>query len=295
MSRFTSIESRIDAAAQLVLARLPQRGVWGSAIEFIVFGLKQGWACLFGGLFLAVVLATKLAWPEHALLPRYDFPLFAAIVIQAAMLLLKLERPSEALVILVFHIVGTGMELFKTSHGSWAYPEAAYLKIGAVPLFSGFMYAAVGSYLAGVTRIFDFQYSHYPPVWATVLLALGIYANFFLHHYMWDMRYVLFAATLFLFFRTTVHYRVFRFRHHMNLLLGFGLVALFIWLAENIATWSRVWIYPNQSNGWAMVSLGKYGSWYLLMIISFVLVNLVHKPKPFSRSDASLAPSASLS
>ena len=52
MTRFTSIEARIDAAAHLVLDRLPARGASGALIEFAVFGLKQGWACLFGGLCL---------------------------------------------------------------------------------------------------------------------------------------------------------------------------------------------------------------------------------------------------
>lgn len=256
-----------------------------------MFGLKQAWACLFGGLFLGVVLATRLLWPADASLARYDFLFCVAIAIQLGMLAFKLEKPHEAIVILVFHLVGTAMELFKTQHGSWSYPEAGLLKIGAVPLFSGFMYAAVGSYLARVTRIFDFQFSSYPPRVATVALAVLIYANFFLHHYIWDMRYLLFAGTAVLFFRTSVHYRVFRFRHRMNLLLGFGLVALFIWLAENIATWSKVWIYPNQAAGWQLVSWGKFGSWYLLMIISFVLVNLVHKPRDFNQSVASPPPS----
>jgi hypothetical protein len=54
-----------------------------------------------------------------------------------------------------------------------------------------------------------------------------------------------------------VHYRVFRFRHRMPLLLGFLLVALFIWLAENIGTWSRAWIYPGQANGWTPVSISE--------------------------------------
>ncbi len=31
---------------------------------------------------------------------------------------------------------------------SWIYPEALFLRIAGVPLFSGFMYAAVGSYIA---------------------------------------------------------------------------------------------------------------------------------------------------
>ena len=64
----------------------------------------------------------------------------------------------EAKVILMFHAVGTVMEIFKTSAGSWIYPEANLLRIGGVPLFTGFMYAAVGSYLARVWRLFDFRF-----------------------------------------------------------------------------------------------------------------------------------------
>lgn len=279
MTAFTTVEKRIDTAAHLLLARLPQRGLSGAGVEFLVFGLKQAWACMFGGVLLALIMASALWWPAAAPLARYDALFLAALLIQGAMLGFRLEMPEEAVVILVFHLVGTGMELFKTSAGSWTYPEANLFRLGGVPLFSGFMYAAVGSYLARVTRIFDFHFTRYPPTWATVALAAAIYANFFAHHYLPDMRIVLFAATALLFWRCSVHYRVFRFRHRMNMLLGFFLVALFIWFAENIATASRVWIYPNQQAGWSMVSLGKLSSWYLLMIISFVLVNLVHRPK----------------
>ena len=73
--------------------------------------------------------------------------------------------------ILAFHVVGTAMEVFKTSAGSWVYPEPALLRIGDVPLFSGFMYAAVDSFIARVWRIFDFRFDRYPPLWATWLLA----------------------------------------------------------------------------------------------------------------------------
>lgn len=279
MTAFTTVEKRIDDAAHVLLARLPQRGLSGAGVEFLVFGLKQAWACLFGGVLLALIMASALWWPHDAPLARYDGLFLAALLIQGAMLGLRLEMPEEAFVILVFHLVGTGMELFKTSAGSWTYPEANLFRIGGVPLFSGFMYAAVGSYLARVTRIFDFQFSNYPPTWATVVLAVAIYANFFLHHFVTDVRIGLFAVTVLLFWRCSVHYRVFRFRHRMNMLLGFFLVSLFIWFAENIATASHIWLYPNQQTGWSMVSLGKLSSWYLLMIISFVLVNLVHHPK----------------
>jgi uncharacterized membrane protein YoaT (DUF817 family) len=288
LKRFTSLEARIDALAHVLLDRLPARGLSGALLEFLVFGLKQAWACLFGGAMLGLIVATSLWWPHTAPLARYDFLLLSALVIQLAMLGFKLETLAEAKVILIFHVVGTAMELFKTSAGSWTYPEASLLRIAAVPLFSGFMYAAVGSYLARVQRIFDMRYSGYPPLWTTVALCMGIYVNFFAHHFIPDLRYLLFAATAALYLRTVVHYRVFSFRHRMPLLVGFFLVALFIWFAENIGTWSRAWIYPGQGDAWAPVPIGKLGAWYLLMIISFVLVSLVHRPLLLDKPAASL-------
>jgi uncharacterized membrane protein YoaT (DUF817 family) len=287
LKRFTSLEERIDAAAHVVLDRLPARGLSGALVEFLVFGLKQAWACLFGGAMLALIIATKYVSPDALGLARYDFLFISALGIQLSMLAFRLETLGEAKVILIFHIVGTAMEIFKTSAGSWIYPEENFFRIGGVPLFSGFMYAAVGSYLARISRIFDMRYDHYPPVWATLLLAVAIYVNFFAHHFTVDIRLGLFAATALLFLRTTVHYRVFRFRHRMPLLLGFLLVSLFIWFAENIGTWSRAWLYPGQDAGWTPVPIAKLGAWYLLMIISFVLVTLVHRPRPLDPTEPS--------
>ena len=285
MKRFTSVEQRIDDAAHGVLDRLPAHGLSGALVEFTVFGLKQGWACLFGGAMLFLIIATKYLPPDGLGIARYDFLFLAALAIQVAMLAFRLETPGEAKVILIFHLVGTGMEIFKTSAGSWIYPEESFFRIGGVPLFSGFMYASVGSYLARISRIFDMRYTRYPPLPATGLLAAAIYVNFFAHHFIMDMRYLLLAVTALLFLRTTVHYRVFRFRHRMPLLVGFLLVALFIWLAENIGTWSRAWLYPGQGEAWTPVSIQKLGAWYLLMIISFVLVTLVNRPQPLDETD----------
>lgn len=250
------------------------------AYEFLLFGFKQAWACLFGALLLALLLATHFLYPADAALHRYDFLTLAGLAIQLALLAFRLETLREASVILIFHVVGTVMELFKTAAGSWIYPEESLLHIGAVPLFSGFMYAAVGSYIARVWRIFDFRFSHYPPRWATWLLAAGIYINFFAHHWTVDLRYALFAMTGVLFWRTRVHFRNWQVHRWMPLLVGFALVALFIWFAENIATFANAWHYPGQEDGWELVGLAKLGSWYLLMLISFVLVSLVQPVRP---------------
>tara|TARA_R110000751_G_scaffold2018_17_gene10007 strand:- start:88321 stop:89154 length:834 start_codon:yes stop_codon:yes gene_type:complete len=267
-SRFAAVRARLESFD-------PGRGWRLWLYEFLLFGFKQAWACLFGGLLLALLLGTHFFYPEDAALHRYDFLTLAALAIQAAMLAFRLETWAEAKVILIFHVVGTVMELFKTAAGSWIYPEASVLHIGAVPLFSGFMYAAVGSYIARVWRIFDFRYSAYPPRWATWVLAGAIYVNFFAHHWLPDIRLVLFAATILLFARTRVHFRNWRAHRWMPLLVGFGLVALFIWGAENIGTFAQAWTYPGQEHGWRMVSPAKLGSWFLLMLISFVLVALV--------------------
>ncbi len=249
------------------------------AYEFLWFGLKQGWACLFGGLMLALILGTFLLWPEAAPVSRYDFLVVGAVAIQAGMLALKLETWEEARVILLFHIAGTVMELFKTAHGSWIYPEDLLLRIGAVPLFSGFMYAAVGSYIARVQRIFHITVRGYPPLWTTWGLAAAIYVNFFAHHWLPDVRLVLFAATVLIFGRGWFWFTTDRRRRRMPLLLGFFLVSLFIWFAENLGTFGRAWAYPGQEDGWEMVGLEKLGSWFLLMIISVVLVSIVHRPE----------------
>lgn len=271
--------SRFHAVRQRLEAFDPGTGWRLWVYEFLLFGFKQAWACLFGALLLALLLGTHLFYPDGAQLHRYDFLTLAAIAIQLAMLAFRLETLREASVILIFHLVGTLMELFKTAAGSWTYPEASLLHIAAVPLFSGFMYAAVGSYIARVWRIFDFRFSHYPPRWATWLLAAAIYVNFFAHHWMIDIRLGLFAATAILFWRTRVHFRNWRSHRWMPLLVGFGLVALFIWFAENIATFANAWNYPGQRDGWEMVGAAKLGSWYLLMLISFVLVAMVQKPQ----------------
>jgi uncharacterized membrane protein YoaT (DUF817 family) len=268
-TRFHRVRTRLEAFA-------PSPGPASWLYELLLFGFKQAWACLFGGLILGLLLATHMFYPVDAALARYDFLTLAALGIQLAMLVFRLETVSEAKVILAFHVVGTVMELFKTSAGSWLYPEPSLLRIGDVPLFSGFMYAAVGSYLARVWRIFDLRFTPFPRMAWAQGLAVAIYVNFFAHHWLPDLRYLLFVLLAVLFWRTRVEFTVWSRRRWMPLLLGWFLVALFIWFAENLATFSRAWSYPDQEVTWSMVSPAKLGSWYLLMYISFLLVASLH-------------------
>jgi uncharacterized membrane protein YoaT (DUF817 family) len=271
LRQFIDVEARIGDWAS--------RHKWTAfAYEFVRFGIKQAWACLFGGAMVALIVGTYLWYPRNAALSRYDFMFLAALAIQAGMLLFKLETLEEAKVILVYHVVGTTMEVFKTKVGSWVYPEASIFRIEGVPLFSGFMYAAVGSYIARCWRLFDFRFLHHPPLWAVYAFGLAIYINFYTHHYMFDIRYLLFAAIVLIFGRTWIYYKVWHVHRRMPLLLGLGLVSLFIWIAENLGTVTRTWLYPHQAVGWSAVSLGKLGSWFLLLIISYALVAAINRP-----------------
>lgn len=245
--------------------------------EFWIFGLKQANACIFGGFLLMIMIVSKYWYPLE-FIHRYDFIFIAAIVFQVFLLATKLETFRESIVILMFHILATLMELFKTSDaiGAWVYPEDYVFGIANVPLFTGFMYSAVGSYISRVWRIFDFQYSYYPNKSISVILVVAIYANFFSHHYIYDFRWVLLCVTLLLFYNTNIYFKVIKTHRNMPVLIGWFLVALFIWFAENLATYTHIWVYPNQLQEWKMVSLSKLSSWYLLMLLSFVLVSLVN-------------------
>lgn len=253
--------------------------------EFWYFGVKQANACLFGGFLLLVMILTSY-WYPIKFMHRYDFIFLTAIVFQLFLLVFKLETLRESLVIIIFHIVATVMELFKTSDSiaSWTYPEEYFFGVGNVPLFTGFMYSAVGSYIARVWRLFEFKYSHYPSKKVTLVLVSLIYINFFSHHFIWDIRWLLLSITIILFLRTNIYYKVINSYQSMPLLIGWFLVALFIWFAENLATFANVWIYPNQKGQWEMVSISKLSSWYLLMLLSFVLVSLINKIKMHEES-----------
>ena len=247
-----------------------------SVYEFIRFGIKQGWACLFGGIMLALLLATHRWYPNDAPLSRYDFLTIAAIIVQIGMLLTGLETWEEAKVILLFHLAGTLMEVFKTAIGSWIYPETSLFHLYGVPLFTGFMYASVGSYIARVWRAFDFRFLDHPSLRSIQILATVTYMNFFAHHWLPDIRLALFAAAAFLFRRTWIYYRIWQTHRRMPLLLGLALVTLFIWFAENIGTFSHAWVYPHQTQEWSPVGTAKLGAWFLLMLISYTLVASVN-------------------
>jgi uncharacterized membrane protein YoaT (DUF817 family) len=205
-------------------------------------------------------------------LPRYDMLLLIAVAIQAWMLHAKLETWDEFRAILVFHAIGLALEIFKTSMGSWAYPEFAYTKVFGVPLYAGFMHAAVASYIIQSWRLLDLRIERHPPYWMAAVIAIAIYANFFTHHFIGDYRWYLIALACGLYARTTVVFRPYDRERRMPLVVAFALIGFFIWIAENISTFFGAWRYPNQIGAWAMVHVGKWSSWSLLAMMTFIVV-----------------------
>ena len=271
----TAVEHRIDLAARRMLdaGHQPHRPVRLVVAEFLVFGAKQAWACTFGALLLAAMAIAHLTVPVGA---RNDVLTVTAVLLQVAMLVFGLETVRELRVVLLFHLVGTAMEVFKTHVGSWTYEPSGVLVVLGVPLFSGFMYGAVGSYMVRVYRLFDLRFERYPRQWLLAVVAALVYLNFFGHHVVWDARYVLLGAVTLLFARTTMHVRIHGTVLRMPVLVAMGLVALFIWFAENVATWAGAWSYPAQVAAWQPVAPTKIVAWLLLMVISVALVTWVY-------------------
>jgi len=240
--------------------------------EFFVFGLKQARSCFFAGLFFLVLLFSRHV--HIAGLARYDFILVATMLIQFALLATRIETLAEAAVLAVFHALGLGLELFKTQPGihSWSYPEPGIFKIGGVPLFSGFMYAAVASYMCQSWRIMKLRLTGYPPHALSIVLSAAIYVNFFTHHFIGDFRWWLVAAVVVVFARTRVHFTVLERERAMPMVLSFVLIGFFVWVAENMATFLGAWVYPNQRTGWSAVDASKISSWALLVIVTFIIV-----------------------
>ncbi len=240
--------------------------------EFLIFGIKQARAAIFAGSFFVLLFISN-----HIPLfgfARYDFLFLAAVLIQVVLYLTKLETKDEVKVIFIFHIIGLVLELYKTSPaiGSWSYPEYGVLKIATVPLYSGFMYAAIGSYISQSWKIMKLELKNYNHYFLSVILCILIYVNFFTNHYIYDFRYFLILAVFIFFWKAKVYYIVTDKVRSMPLGVGFLLIAFFIWIAENISTYLGAWQYPNQVHAWNVVSTSKITSWFLMVIISFILV-----------------------
>lgn len=231
---------------------------------------------MFGAAMLGLLLLTQAVWTPHMPIARYDLLFAAALAIQAALWLSGLETRDEALAIIMFHAAGMVMEIVKTHYGSWVYPGDGVLWIGGVPLYSGFMYASVGSYMTRAWRLHRATIAPLGLPWSRAALAAGIYVNFFAKHFgsIPDMRAVLFVLIALVYRRAVVRFDWGSRRGRAPLLAAFFAAGALVWVAENIATFAGAWMYPHQADGWSPVGPQKFGSWFLLVIVSFELVVL---------------------
>lgn len=244
--------------------------------EFLLFGIKQFYCITFG-----VLLVIGFILTIHST-HRYDILFIYAIACQYLLYKSKFETIEDIKVITIFHLIGLSMELIEVGiNGSWSYTSTGLFFIFSVPIFTGFMYASVGSYISRAFDVFKLNLTSMPSNKTLLILSIAIYANFILNNYLPDIRWVLIPIIIILFWKSkltfTPHKRPIKF----NLTVSFVLIAFFIWIAENIATYLGIWTYPNQIDGWQMVHLSKISSWMLLTVVS---VNLVYCLK-YSKSN----------
>ncbi|WP_151723378.1 DUF817 family protein [Acinetobacter junii] len=239
------------------------------------FGTKAASAALFGLLLLiAFAVTAPMGSQEYYGIFRYDYLFFYALSIQVCLIYLKLESWAEAKVIALFHIMAMGMEIFLThpAIASWQYPQPAVFKLLTVPLFAGFMYSAVGSFFARSLRLYKVSFENLPRFANMLCLAVLSYLNFMTKFFIPDYRLVLFAWSIIIFWKTKLYFQLSDSRFKVPMLPILLLLAYLIWIAENISTFYKIWLYPSQVDAWHMVGWGKLGSWYLLLLLSLVLV-----------------------
>ena len=239
------------------------------------FGTKAASAALFGLLLLiAFAVTAPMGSQEYYGFFRYDYLLFYALSIQVCLIYLKLESWAEAKVIALFHIMAMGMEIFLThpAIASWQYPQPAVFKLLTVPLFAGFMYSAVGSFFALSLRLYKVSFENLPRFANMLCLPVLSYLNFMTQFFIPDYRLVLFAWSIIIFWKTKLYFQLSDSRFKVPMLPILLLLAFLIWIAENISTFYKIWLYPSQVDAWHMVGWGKLGSWYLLLLLSLVLV-----------------------
>lgn len=205
-------------------------------------------------------------------LPRYDALFLLALGFQIYLIRTGIETPKEAWTIAAFHLIGLGLEIYKVGHGSWTYPDDGF-KIAGVPLYSGFMYASVASYMIQGWRRFELTMLNLPKWPWLVLVSLAIYANFFSARLFGDVRWWIFGLVLAVFSRSSLEFTTLPgLRRRMPIVVAFVLIGFFVWVAEQICTLLKAWQYPYQREVWTWVDAGKLSSWILMVIVSFCIV-----------------------
>ncbi|HJN74298.1 MAG TPA: DUF817 family protein [Myxococcota bacterium] len=214
-------------------------------------------ASLFPGFVLCALAVSRFV--EIPGVARYDMLLLAMLGMQVLLVATRVETLAEAGWIAIFHLMGVALEIWKVSHGGWAYPEPGLAKVLGVPLFAGFMYASIGSFVLSLSRHVRVDLPR-----GSLLFAGLCYLNFWTNVWIWDLKPVLALAGLALFWRTRVG--------RVPILLAFPALGVAIWMAENWGTLFGSWEYPRQAHGWTPVPPDKLLSWTVLGAVAVILV-----------------------
>lgn len=239
-----------------------------------MFVLKHLWAGLFAGVLMIAMALSSVIWPDDWIVTRYDALFLVAVITQGLFFAYKLESLDEAWALVVFSSLGLCLEFFNTAQGNWAYPEGGLFTFAHVPLFVGFLYASVGICILRMIRIFEMQFTPFPPYWMALGFAALIYANFFTQHLWFDIRFALFIGTVLMFGRTRIRFRSGGRDLWMPMLLSLFLSAVGVWGGENLGTLTGTWLYNGQSQG-EPVSFATLGSWYLFLCVALMVALLV--------------------
>ncbi len=243
------------------------RSKWRFFTDFV---WTQTQACTFAFSLVGLLVFTKfvpLPW-----MARYDWMFLFCIAIQLLMVKMKLETWKDAAVVGVFHLLGTGMEVYKVAQGSWSYPEPAVLMVQGVPLYAGFMYGSVASYMCLAWKKMQLRASDWPSTPTAMTIGLLIYLQFYFPIWHLGARFVMMAIVVGVFWRARVHFDCAGQRWQMPMPVAFFLIGAMIYVAENVGTLVGAWRYPYQSQGWVIVHPTKMLAWTLLMTVSLIVV-----------------------
>ncbi len=236
----------------------------------LAFVWIQAQSCLFA--FSLVGLIALTYFVELPWLLRYDWLFVLCLLIQYLMVRSGLETWRDAMVVAVFHVLGVGLELYKVSQGSWFYPGESVMSVGPVPLYAGFMYGSIASYMCLAWRKHSLRSSGWPAPAVALPIGVAIYAQFFYNGWPVAVRLLMLVAVLFAFRKSVVHFDCIGERWRMPMPLAFVLIGSMIYVAENISTYFAGWRYAEQAVVWQPVHPVKLVAWALLMTVSLIIV-----------------------
>ncbi|MEM9715681.1 MAG: DUF817 family protein [Pseudomonadota bacterium] len=240
-------------------------------IGWVSWGLDQVWwqirAAVFGIAFLAAIVGTAVIWSPDWALARNDALFGVGVVLMVAVFWTGVNRMADAVPIGIVFLLGIGLELHRTGVGAWAYADGGVLKLGAKPLFVGFMYAAVASYVIRSLRLKELVVTRLPHWAVAAFVSVSIYGMFFVGVPDW-VRPAVLALAVIVFGMARV---VAPSGSWLPVPVALGLAAVLLWCAENVGTFSGTWTYRGQGPG-ELVDLTKISAWFLLLTVIFWVV-----------------------